>query len=117
MAELRGSDSAQEEFQDALRPAGFQPVKRFCNKQGLSSPPCPGFVLVLNVACRICYRMCTQKQPNEYSQPLYDNYKKAFEDYIRTKVRYTCYPQPDPLSYMCPCETRCLPCNSQHSSL
>ncbi|KAJ4827943.1 Cullin-1 [Turnera subulata] len=32
------------------------------------------------------YNMCTQKPPNDYSQQLYDKYKEAIEDYIRTTV-------------------------------
>ncbi|PNY15420.1 cullin-1-like protein, partial [Trifolium pratense] len=32
------------------------------------------------------YNMCTQKPPNDYSQPLYDKYKEAFEEYIVSTV-------------------------------
>lgn len=31
--------------------------------------------------------MCTQKPPYDYSQQLYDKYKEAFDDYIRSTVR------------------------------
>ncbi|KAF9604479.1 hypothetical protein IFM89_006801 [Coptis chinensis] len=38
------------------------------------------------------YNMCTQKPPNDYSQQLYDKYKEAFQEYIRTSVRFkVCY--------------------------
>lgn len=30
--------------------------------------------------------MCTQKPPNDYSQPLYDKYREAFEEYILSTV-------------------------------
>lgn len=32
------------------------------------------------------YDMCTQKPPNDYSQQLYDRYREAIEDYIRSTV-------------------------------
>ncbi|XP_071698690.1 cullin-1-like [Rutidosis leptorrhynchoides] len=32
------------------------------------------------------YNMCTQKPPHDYSQQLYDKYKEAFEEYIRSTV-------------------------------
>jgi cullin 1 len=32
------------------------------------------------------YNMCTQKPPNDYSQPLYDKYKESFEEYIISTV-------------------------------
>ncbi|KEH37311.1 putative cullin protein, neddylation [Medicago truncatula] len=32
------------------------------------------------------YNMCTQKPPNDYSQPLYDKYREAFEEYILSTV-------------------------------
>ncbi|GAU11135.1 hypothetical protein TSUD_197590 [Trifolium subterraneum] len=34
----------------------------------------------------IIYNMCTQKVPHDYSQQLYENYTKAFEDYIKSTV-------------------------------
>ncbi|CAJ2653878.1 cullin-1-like [Trifolium pratense] len=34
----------------------------------------------------IIYNMCTQKPPYDYSQQLYENYKKIFEDYIKSMV-------------------------------
>jgi hypothetical protein len=39
--------------------------------------------------CRTIYNMCTQKPPNDYSQPLYDKYKEAFEEYIVSTVSST----------------------------
>lgn len=30
--------------------------------------------------------MCTQKAPNDYSQELYDRYRKVFEDYLTQRV-------------------------------
>jgi hypothetical protein len=30
--------------------------------------------------------MCTQKRPYDYSQQLYDRYKEAFEEYIKSSV-------------------------------
>lgn len=30
--------------------------------------------------------MCTQKPPHDFSQQLYDKYKEAFDDYIRSTV-------------------------------
>ncbi|XP_015891950.2 cullin-1 [Ziziphus jujuba] len=32
------------------------------------------------------YNMCTQKPPHDYSQQLYDKYREAFEEYIRSAV-------------------------------
>ncbi|KAF7804825.1 cullin-1 [Senna tora] len=32
------------------------------------------------------YNMCTQKPPNDYSQQLYDKYKDAFDEYIKSTV-------------------------------
>ncbi|KAI7747697.1 hypothetical protein M8C21_029035, partial [Ambrosia artemisiifolia] len=32
------------------------------------------------------YNMCTQKPPHDYSQQLYEKYKEAFEEYIRSTV-------------------------------
>ncbi|KAK7284680.1 hypothetical protein RJT34_19430 [Clitoria ternatea] len=32
------------------------------------------------------YNMCTQKPPNDFSQQLYDKYREAFEEYIKTTV-------------------------------
>lgn len=34
--------------------------------------------------------MCTQKNPYDYSQQLYDNYRQAFVDYIVSTVRNYC---------------------------
>ena len=42
--------------------------------------------LVLCSCCRICYNMCVQKPPYEYSGMLYDKYKEVFVTYITTKV-------------------------------
>ena len=36
---------------------------------------------------RTIYNMCTQRPPYDYSQQLYDKYKEAFEEYIRSTVR------------------------------
>jgi hypothetical protein len=47
------------------------------------------------------YNMCTQRAPHEYSEQLYNRYKKAFVDYLHDKVRDaslldTCRYLPDP---------------------
>ncbi|XP_050369015.1 cullin-1-like [Argentina anserina] len=34
----------------------------------------------------IIYNMCTQKPPNDYSEKIYDEYKKLFEEYIDSTV-------------------------------
>ncbi|KAK2358239.1 cullin-1 [Trifolium repens] len=34
----------------------------------------------------ITYNMCNQRDPYDYSQQLYENYKKTFEDYIKSNV-------------------------------
>ena len=33
------------------------------------------------------YNMCTQKAPHEYSEELYQRYRKVFEDYLTDIVR------------------------------
>jgi hypothetical protein len=33
------------------------------------------------------YNMCTQKAPHEYSEELYNRYKRVFEDYLTETVR------------------------------
>lgn len=34
------------------------------------------------------YNMCTQKAPHEYSEELYQRYRKVFEDYLTDIVRF-----------------------------
>ena len=36
--------------------------------------------------CRMCYNMCTQKPPHDYSEQLYNRYRDAFTRYIVEKV-------------------------------
>jgi cullin 1 len=43
-------------------------------------------LFILEFYCRTIYNMCTQKPPNDYSQPLYDKYKESFEEYIISTV-------------------------------
>lgn len=33
------------------------------------------------------YNMCTQKPPHEYSEQLYERYKRVFKDYLTATVR------------------------------
>jgi hypothetical protein len=33
------------------------------------------------------YNMCTQRQPHDYSEPLYVRYREAFQQYLTEKVR------------------------------
>lgn len=35
----------------------------------------------------MCYNMCTQKPPHDYSEQLYNRYRDAFTRYIVEKVR------------------------------
>lgn len=36
--------------------------------------------------CRVCYNMCTQKPPHDYSKELYAKYRESFSKYIADKV-------------------------------
>lgn len=35
---------------------------------------------------RVCYLMCTQRSPNNYSENLYDRHENMFKEYLLTKV-------------------------------
>lgn len=45
-----------------------------------------GMHLALSVY-RVIYDMCTQKPPHDYSEELYNRYRRSFETYINARVR------------------------------
>ena len=44
-------------------------------------------LIFMPLLCRTIYNMCTQKPPNDYSEPLYTKYREAFSTYISERVR------------------------------